>query len=84
MSEGSSTVPAPAAMEEVQVDAGHPFVERMLLQRGGQLREHFGVPAGVQSGVVAVQHDRKTIQIEGFPHPVRPRRVDQLERCAPP
>ena len=33
MSEGSSAVPAPAAMEECRVDASHPFDPRILVDR---------------------------------------------------
>lgn len=33
MNEGSSTVPAPAAMEEVRVDASHPFDPNVLVDR---------------------------------------------------
>ena len=57
-------LPAAAVLGEHQLP-GQAFVERVGVQRRGELAEQLGVPSGAQRGVVAVQYDGKPFGFAG-------------------
>ena len=76
-------LPAAAVLGEHQLP-GQAFVERMGVQRRGELAEQLRVPSGTQRDVVAVQYDRKPLGFQGGADVVQPWGVEGRERLAAP